>query len=222
VSRFAVIAAIAVVLAPAATAAERPADPRKHAEKILSERRFDETTPRPFRGVLEALSAPVREAGEALGRLVEAIADRLPGGERTFWILLGLLVCGTAAIIATRIARRRSTASVEHARRARRGEKLDPRRLEREADEAERNGDLERALRLRFRAGLLRLGLAETIPLRDSLTSGEVRRRLQRPEFDALAAAFDEIVYGGRRPEPADVEEARTGWPRLLKAVGAT
>lgn len=220
-SRLVAALAVALVLAPAAAAAERPADPRRHAEKILDERRFDETTPRPFRGVLEWLSTPVREAVEALDGLVTAAAGRLPGGEKTFWLLLGLLVCVAAAIVATRIARRRSTASFEQARRTRRGEKPDPRRLEREADEAEHQGDFERALRLRFRAGLMRLGLAEAIPLRDSLTSGEVRRRLQQPEFDALAAAFDEIVYGRRTPELSDVDEARTGWPRVLEAVGA-
>jgi hypothetical protein len=59
------------------------------------------------------------------------------------------------------------------------------------------------------------------IPLRDSLTTGDVKRKLQQPEFDRLANTFDEIVYGRRNPEQADVEDSRAGWPRVLKAAGA-
>jgi hypothetical protein len=192
------------------------------AERILDERRFeDESTPRPFRRLLEWLSTPVREAGEAIGRAVEFVASPLPGGEATFWLLLSLLVCTAAALFAMRMARLRTDVTQELARRSGSGEALDPRRLERQAAEAERNGDLELALRLRFRAGLVRLGLAEVIPLRDSLTTGDVRRRLQQPEFDRLATAFDEVVYGRRAPEERDVEHARTGWPLVLKEAGA-
>jgi hypothetical protein len=192
------------------------------ARRILDERRFEpEATPRPFRRLLEWLSAPVREAGEAIGRTVEFLASPLPGGESTLWFVLALLVCTAAAVVATRLARRRAEVAGVHARRTSRGPKLDPRRLEREAADAERRGDLELALRLRFRAGLIRLGLAQVIPLRDSLTTGDVRRRLRQPEFDRLAAAFDEVVYGRRAPEQTDVEDARAGWPRVLKAARA-
>ena len=195
---------------------------RNRAEGILDERRFDdESTPRPFRRLLEWLSAPVREASEAIGRAVEFVASPLPGGESTFWVVLSLLVCAVAVVVVTRMARLRTDVTQQLARRSGRGEALDPRRLERQAAEAERDGELELALRLRFRAGLIRLGLAKAIPLRDSLTTGDVRRRLQQPEFDQLATTFDEVVYGRRPPEERDVEHARTGWPRVLKAAGA-
>lgn len=195
---------------------------RQDAARILDERRFQpEPTPRPFRRLLEWLSAPVREAGEALERVVEFLAGLLPGGESTLWAILALLVCAAAGVVAGRIARRRGGVTVDATRSSGRSPKLDPGRLEREAAEAERRGDLELALRLRFRAGLVRLGLARAIPLRDSLTTGDVRRRLQQPEFDRLATTFDEVVYGRRSPRQADVEDARAGWPRVLKAVGA-
>ena len=194
---------------------------RGQAEKILSERRFqDDATPRPLRRPLEWLSAPVRRVGKALDRLVTWLAGPLPGGESTFWAIVALLVCSTAAVFAVRISRGRVGATREGSRRGR-APRLDPGRLEREADTAERRGDFELALRLRFRAGLIRLGLAEAIPLRDSLTSGEVRRRLRQDEFDLLATTFDEVVYGGRSPQRSDVEHARAGWPRVLEAVGA-
>jgi hypothetical protein len=195
---------------------------RQDAARILDERRFQpESTPRPLRRPLEWLSAPVREAGQALRRVVQFVAGPLPGGESTFWVLLAVLVCVVAGVVATRIARRRGDVAVDVGRGSERGPKLDPRRLEREAAEAEGRGDLELALRLRFRAGLVRLGLARVIPLRDSLTTGDVKRKLQQPEFDRLATTFDEIVYGRRSPEQADVEDARAGWPRVLKAAGA-
>jgi hypothetical protein len=209
-------------LSGAGAAASGTGSARQDAARILDERRFKpESTPRPFRRLLEWLSAPVREAGEALDRAVEFLAGPLPGGESTFWVILALLVCTAAAVVATRIARRRGDVAVAVARGSERGPKLDPRRLEREAVEAERRGDLELALRLRFRAGLVRLGLARVIPLRDSLTTGDVKRKLQQPEFDRLANTFDEIVYGRRNPEQADVEDSRAGWPRVLKAAGA-
>jgi hypothetical protein len=202
--------------------ASRPGSARQDAARILDERRFKaESTPRPFRRLLEWLSAPVREAGEALDRAVHFLASPLPGGESTFWVILASVVCIAAGVVATRLARRRGDVVVDVARGSERGQKLDPRRLEHEAAEAERRGDLELALRLRFRAGLVRLGLARVIPLRDSLTTGDVKRKLQQPEFDRLANTFDEIVYGRRNPEQADVEDARAGWPRVLKEAGA-
>jgi hypothetical protein len=100
---------------------------------------------------------------------------------------------------------------------AARGRSEDPGDLEREADRAERSGDLETALRLRFRAGLLRLGRARVLPERPSLRTFEARRALRNPRFDGLARDFDEVVYGGRSPQPADVETARAEWPRVLE-----
>ena len=72
------------------------------------------------------------------------------------------------------------------------------------------------ALRLRFRAGLLRLGRARVLPLRPSLRTREARRALRSSRFDRLARDFDEVVYGGRSPSAADVETARTEWPRVV------
>jgi hypothetical protein len=85
------------------------------------------------------------------------------------------------------------------------------------ADEAEAAGDLERALRLRFRGGLRRLQERRVVPWRDSLTSREVSRRLRSRDFDTLARTFDEVAYGRRPPEPGDVAEAREGWSRVVE-----
>ncbi|MFZ4585326.1 MAG: hypothetical protein ACOYNI_08875 [Acidimicrobiia bacterium] len=94
-----------------------------------------------------------------------------------------------------------------------------PEQLERLADEAERNGDFARAYRLRFRAGLLRLADAGVVTLDPALTTGQLRRKLQRDRFDGLAYRFDEIVYGEAPADSGDTNTARTTWPQLITEV---
>jgi hypothetical protein len=189
-----------------------PEQAREQARQILSERRFHGTSlPRPFHGVLSWL-------GDRLHFVVRGwdwLAAKL-GGQPALWALVGAVVLALAAFLAVRLAKRRAEVeALGIGRRARaRGE--DPAELERLADEAERRGDLEVALRLRFRAGLLRLGRARALPLRPSLRTREARRALGSARFDRLARDFDEVVYGGRPPREADVEAARSEWPQVV------
>jgi hypothetical protein len=136
------------------------------------------------------------------------------------WTLLSAAAIALAVVVARRTAQRRGGRALELARERRLADAVDPRRLEREADEAERRGDHEAAVRLRFRAGLLRLGRKDVIPLRESLTSGQVRRLVRLQEFDRLARDHDEIAYGARTARPDDADAARTGWRTVVtKAV---
>ncbi len=98
-------------------------------------------------------------------------------------------------------------------------ERDDPKALDRQAAAAEAAGDLEAALRLRFRAGLLRLDARGAIVFRPSISTHEVRRALRSDAFDALAATFDDVVYGGRPPSDADVAAARDRWPAIIKGT---
>ena len=82
---------------------------------------------------------------------------------------------------------------------------------------AERDGDLDTALRLRFAAGLRRLDDREVIALRPSLTVNEVRRSVRSPSFEAVAATFEDVAYGEKAATPADVSEARESWRRVLE-----
>jgi hypothetical protein len=185
---------------------------RHQAEQILSERRFHRhEVPRPFRGVLDALSRLVEPVVNAIGDLF--------GQPWLGWPLAALLVLGALLLVARAVRRRAWEGLREAGERAPRP--LDPTRMEREADEAERRGDLERAIRLRFRAGLLRLDRAKAIELEPSTTSGEVSRTLRSRDFEDVAASFDAVVYGRRRPEGEDVELSRAGWRRVLAEVGA-
>jgi hypothetical protein len=190
-------------------------DPRATARDVLSERRFHRAgVPGPFHGLLERIGRWLRK----IPRIVNPLDDVIPGPRAVVWIVLSVLVAGVAAWVARRtLSRRVRGAAAAAASGAPEAE--DPRALERRADAAEAAGDLEAALRLRFRAGLLRLGSRGAIEFRPSISTHEVRRALRSPDFDSLAATFDDVVYGGRAAAPGDVGAARERWPRVISAA---
>ncbi len=189
-----------------------PAQAREEARHILAERRFRGTTlPRPFHRFFSWLADRLH----FVTRGWDWLAARI-GGAPVLWAIVGALVLMAAFALGARLAERRTEVEARGIGRRRRGRSEDPADLERLADEAERRGDLEVALRLRFRAGLLRLGRARALPLRPSLRTREARRALGNVRFDRLARDFDEIVYGRRPPRPADVEAARSEWPQVV------
>lgn len=192
-----------------------PPQAREEARRILSERRFHGTSlPRPFHGILDWLSRHLHFLARAWDSL-KAVA----GGADVLWAILGAAVVAIAVVTASRLAARRARFEGLAAEGEARGRGEDPAALERLADEAERRGDLEIAVRLRFRAGLLRLARARALPGRPSLRTGEARTALHSSRFDALARDFDEIVYGRRAPSADDVAAARSEWPRVLEEV---
>jgi hypothetical protein len=187
---------------------------RSEAADILEERRFHESrVPRPLHGVLEWIGDKLR----SLARPFDWLAARLPGGWATLWIVIGALVVALAAFVATRLGARRGGRLLDAAAARRKGRAPDPDRLERDAAEAERRGALDLALRLRFRAGLIRLARAEVIPGHEPLTSGQLRRLVGSRSFDRLALDLDEVVYGDLPASAEQVGRARESWPRVLE-----
>ena len=190
-----------------------PEAARRAARDIVGSRRFrPEEVPKPLEGVLRWLGdrlAPI-------GRLFEPIIDFFSEGVGR--ILLVVLIAAVVALIAYRLSRSRTTSAARHRRHSiRQGEtSLDPDQLERDAAVAEAAGALDRAIRFRFRAGLLRLDRAGAISYRPSLTSSQVARSLRSRDFEELAATFDAIAYGGRPADATDVADARERWPRVL------
>ena len=205
-------------LAAPGPATATPPDATARARHILSERRFTgSSVPRPFKGVLGWAGGKL----SFVGRFVDRLGRVVPGGAASVWVILSLLVVGIAAAVATRVAQRREGRMLVFERHQRRRQLEDPATLEREALEAEELGDFEQALRLRFRAGLLRLGRADRLPLRDSLTGGQAAGLLHLDDFDALVRDFDQVVYGRRAPGLEDVARAREKWTRVLARTGA-
>ena len=184
---------------------------RDQARDILGGRRYKPAdVPRPFEGALEWLGDRLRPIGDFFSRITES----LPGK-----IALAALLAAVVALVALLVARRRAPTIVAGGGRGRQpaDERADPGRLEREADAAEQRGELDVALRLRFRAGLLRLDRAGAINFRPSITTGQVARRLRLPVFDDLAVTFDAVAYGGRHASTTDVSSARVAWPRVVE-----
>lgn len=189
------------------------AEVRQSAEEVLDGRRFKPArVPRPFAGVLRTLGRWLEPVGEPLGRLWSRLTDSLPGR-----LALVVGVFALAALVAARLIGRRSPGSIQRSRPfGVDSGSLDPDELERAADAAARAGDLDHAVRLRFVAGVLRLDRAGVITYRSSLTTGQLRSRVPSVSFAELAAAFDEIAYGGRPAHEDDVRAATEEWPRVL------
>lgn len=195
-------------------AAVDPDEARDRARDIVGQRRFREAdVPRPFKGILEWL-------GERLQPITDWFGDLLNRAAGRFVFAMVLATLGVLIVVFIVRARRRAgIAPSSSSGRSRADRDLDPAALERDADAAECAGDLETALRLRFLAGLVRLAHAGVITYQPSITSGEVARRLRLAPYDVLAHTHDEVVYGGRRPEARDLEESRSNWPEVLRAV---
>ena len=198
-----------------AVRAAAPVDPdaaRREAQHILSDRRYRPgSAPRPLRGPLHWVGDRLDSLFSPLGRLLQAVSG---------WIWFVAVVIVVAAIVwAVVRARRRRVAFAPVAKPVRApidaGDDADA--LERAADAAERDGDLARAVRLRFRAGLLRLGDRGAIRYRPSVTTGEVRRTLGSPRFDDLAQTFEAVTYGGQPADRPDIDAARREWPNVLE-----
>jgi Domain of unknown function (DUF4129) len=195
-----------------------PVDPdeaRRIAHGILGSRRFRSApTPRPLRKPLSWLGDRVSGIFDWFGR----VFSHIPSG---LLLLLAIAAVVALVVFVVRKILAQRGAPDGRVRAARRNDDdgEDPDELERAAVAAERAGRLEAAVRLRFRAGLLRLGDRGAIRYRPSVTTNEVRRVLGSQTFDELARTFDAIAYGGRDAEPPDVDAARREWPRVVSSA---
>jgi hypothetical protein len=190
---------------------------QRAARAILAESRFHQPgAPRPLHGALVAIGKFLEAPLSGIERLADDLATVSPGGIAGVWVAFALAL----AAITVALACRRARARLRGARQA----QDDPGGAERAADldraasGAEREGRLEDAVRLRFRAGLAALSERAAIPSARTTPTREVARRLRSARFDALAERFDEIAYGHDSATAADVEHARRDWPEILDA----
>jgi hypothetical protein len=198
-----------------------PETARRAAKEILADRRFHpHHGPRPFAGFFRRVG---ELAVDPVLRFFRAVGDALPSVGSPLWFLLAAVVVIAAIVLTVRLSAGRGSPGVSGGRR-RGGADAggDPDDLERRAEDAERRGDLDAALRLRFRAGLARLAAAGVVRLRPGLTNAAVSRTLRSPHFDELAWHFDEVAYGGRHATESDVATARSAWPAVVEAAKPT
>ncbi len=132
------------------------------------------------------------------------------------WIVALVLALGLGVLVGVILVRRRARIAPRpaHGRLATTDEDLSG--MERAAEQAEANGDNELAVRLRFQFGLARLEARGAIADRLTMTSRQMRRTLQSPVFDELAARHESITYARKPATSRDVTSARDGWVRLL------
>ena len=204
------------LLAAASTAADEATNRRRsspEAQEVL------ERAPLPRRRVPAPVRRPAGVAGRADG--ARDRVDRRPRRDRPrrpgrLWTLLAAGRAAGAATFTGTTIRRRALA-IERARAAAMPAAEDPRALEREAERAERDGDWERAVRLRFRAG----PAAARPPARDRLPAvadhrrGGARDRLAGLRRGRRALRRDRLRRPARPSARTPSTRAR-GWAEVL------
>jgi Domain of unknown function (DUF4129) len=199
--------------------------PQREAARILDSSKYKPNEPpRPLRGVIRRVGDWLEPVLDPIGRVLKPIGRffKTVFGEAWMLGLLAGLVVLLVAVFSTRMAARRNRAAQAALGGTARAHiaSLDPRDLDKEADAAEAAGDFERAFRLRFLAGVLRLDKAGAIDYRQSATTGQLVREVKSSTFSGLARSFDEIAYGGRGAQREDVAQAKADWPRVLQEAG--
>ena len=158
----------------------------------------------------------MRPLGRPFSWVARQLNAALPGGGSVVWIALVLSAIAVTVAVVIRFARARSTESSNHSRPLQ--EMYSANELERLSDEAEGNGHFGEAVRLRFRAGLRRLGDGRAVRIPNQRPNGELVRQLDDPAFALLASRFDEIAYADRPGTPDDVINAKQNWPPVIAA----
>lgn len=195
---------------------------QRKAEEILSQSRFHERrTPSPFRGLirqlgdwLDPLLGPI---GRFFGRIFEAIAR--------WWdqpvvpVIVVIVVIGLAVAVCVWLINRRGAVAIGGGSKHE-ATSDDPAVLERAADQAEAAGHYPEAVRLRFRAGVLRLQNDGRIRRGRSTPTRAIGRQLKIQEFDRLGRTFDEVAYGHREASAADAADSKRDWQRVLAEAG--
>lgn len=190
---------------------------RRSAAAILRGRQFQvERAPQPLRGALTWIGDRVRPIGRPFSWILRQLNRMLPGGGSVVWIALVLAGLAVTTLFAVRFARSRGSRARAAAQSGH--DHRPAAELERLADEAERNGRLEEAVRFRFRAGLRRLGDGHALRIPEQRPNGELVRQLEDPTFASLAARFDEIAYANQSGTTSDVISAKQQWPTVITA----
>lgn len=191
-----------------------PAAAHRAAEAIVAEGRFHQSPmPDPLHGVVSWVGNAVVDPLDALGRLFSHLGRVFPGGVAGVWAVGAVLLLAAVWLLLLRRARSQLGRVMDELAGARRETPYD---LERAAALAEGAQRWDEAVRLRFRAGILRLGEKLELTSPETVPNHMIGRLLRSSRFDALAGRFDEVAYGGGTATEADAERQRREWPELL------
>lgn len=180
-------------------------------ERVLAEPRFDAPAETWWDRFLD-------RAVSELARLFAAVIDAVGGPIVAAFLALGV-VGVLSAFVAFRLAGRRAAVLEDRLVLERLLEEgADPGEYLRDADTASREGDHGRAVRLRFVGGVLDMARRGRIRYEAGLTTDGIARQVAEPEFDALAAQFDAVAYGGLEPGAAGDARSRQAWDALRAA----
>lgn len=193
-------------------------DARRMVVDILDDPRFttrlDETI---LDRIGRALSGYVRRAIDWFNQTVLGVGENSTAGRFLFWTIITLVILIVAAVVTTRLVKRRAASlAIDRAAVVTAQEVESPDILERQAAAALAQRQHEEAIRLYYRAGLIRLGRRGVIQYEPSLTSGEVADIVQTAVFDHIARTFDGVAYGHRSANADQVAAARSDWDTLL------
>lgn len=192
-----------------------PAEARRLAEKILSDRKYKEVRPpNPF-------ERPIAWVGGTVRRLFSAVADfvdkLIPGNARQAWGVIALVAGLATALFVIQLAVRR-----QRIRAAGDVDKLnlsteDPSELEALAAAAASRSNFGESIRLRFRAGLVRLEQNRRITDPTHQTNGDIYEAVRAEPLLDLQRQFDHVIYGGSEANAQDEVEAVRNWNDLLR-----
>jgi hypothetical protein len=198
------------------TLAAETADPdkaREWAEKILSQKRFQEPKPR------RALSNPFGWIGKQLAKLFHwnTGGTKFSGGEWIWGLIAGVAVL-VALILITRAIRLRGRTNTVGPKTRSLPARESSAALQRQADHAAAAGDFVSSVRLRFRAGLAALDERGVLPGSDNRTNGTIATSLgdAAKPFREVATVFDALRYGNLVATQSHDESARNLWVEIL------
>ncbi|HMK62466.1 MAG TPA: hypothetical protein VK386_02510 [Acidimicrobiales bacterium] len=208
----------------AATAGQGFSSTARHqVEHILARPPYTASNgPRPLAGIFHALGRGLDDAFGPVFRwlyhhLVLHIGHGFKWAFGDWWPLVaGALALAVGALAATLVVRRRSRIEARHQRGGSLSSGEEPGALEVEATAADAAGDFERAVRLRFRAGVLRLVRQGSVVDERARTDRQLTVLVSSRTFEQLARSHERIVYGREPAVAEDSSTARQQWPRAL------
>ena len=205
-------------------AAVDPNAARDAAREILRGREFRPAgSPKPLEGVVtwigDRLNGIAEGIGDFFSGLFKPLFELLPGN---WGVTLGIALCVGIAAFVIWLVSRNVVRAPNVAATASNGAApdTDPKDLEAAAQRAERDEQFELAIRLRYRAGLIRLDHARVIELQPWNTAALLTRKVASPRFDRITDTFEAITYGGRAATGTQANTVRAEWSTLLTEVG--